>query len=219
MIENRIMKSFLIASLTIVTIFYQLYLNKNTTCLQIVQKPSGDTLVKGNIMNGLYYKNFNFISVTEKYLQGHNSLNSKLLITIYTNYDSSNQKVDAYVLKTYSCNTNYIDYISWIRDEKPKKPLDKTKPFIYHPVSGKINIIKHGVVIRKKIDDIFAKKILENALNITEWRESKWDEKSIVNFSIKSNDGEGKLYFGNCNERIPKTILTLFNDFGIQQIN
>lgn len=93
------MKSFLIASLTIVTIFYQLYLNKNTTCLQIVQKPSGDTLVKGNIMNGLYYKNFNFISVTEKYLQGHNSLNSKLLITIYTNYDSSNQKVDAYVLK------------------------------------------------------------------------------------------------------------------------
>ena len=95
-------------------------MNKNTTCLQIVQKPSGDTLVKGNIMNGLYYKNFNFISVTEKYLQGHNSLNSKLLITIYTNYDSSNQKVDAYVLKTYSCNTNYIDYISWIRDEKPK---------------------------------------------------------------------------------------------------
>lgn len=189
-----------------------------TMCLQNVQSRVGDTLVVKNEMDGIQIEDFNFIIATEKYLQGitEDSINYKIRIEICTQLDSTKRKVDAVVLKSNKSNTNFIDYISWMQDENPIRSRDRSIPYIIHPVTGELNRIKDGVVIRNIVDESFVKNIIQSTAKIEEWNEYRWEEKSIVNFSVELLEGEYKVYYGNCRDNIPKTILTVLNNFGIE---
>ncbi|MBK9580367.1 MAG: hypothetical protein IPO48_00055 [Saprospiraceae bacterium] len=169
-------------------------------------------------MNGVKMENFNFILVTEKYLQGitDEQLDFKIRVAIYTILDSFKRKVDVFVLKTNKSKQNYIDFVSWIQDENPINLNDRSKPYVIHPITGKLVRIREGIVIRYILENNHADKLMNNALEIEEWNEFHWEESSIINFSISLNIDPLKTYYGNCNSTIPKTIFKTLNNFGIK---
>lgn len=192
--------------------------NKSTNCLQIKSTQVGDTLVINNSMNGVNIEDFNFIIVTEKYLQGitEDEMDFKLRVELYTRIDSSKRKLEAFILKTNESKQNIIDYISCIHDENPINPNDKSKPYIIHPVTGDLNRIENGILIRKIINERHAGRLIENALAINEWNQFQWEENSTINFSIDLLNKENKSYYGNCKTNIPKSIIKTLNNFGIE---
>lgn len=191
-----------------------------TKCLHVAQPQIGDTLVVGNMMDGIKIKDFNFVLATQKYLQGitEDSVQYKMRVNITTIIDTTKKKIESMVLKEDVSKDNFIDYISAVIDTTPIRSWDKSKPYLIDPMTGELIQVTSGLVIRKEVSHSFASDLIDKARAIKEWNKYEWEEKSSVNYSIELLEGNQKAYNSSCLSATPESVSRVLKSLGIEPI-
>lgn len=187
-------------------------------CLETIPEKQADTLVVGNLIDGVIHKDCNFVVVSDKYLNGYTDTSNtfELEILLYTAKDSLKLKIEGFILKRSKTGLNFVDYIQWIHDESTNQTFDRSLPYIIHPVTGNYNRIWDGLVTRRIIDENQVTIIQDHVEEITNWPTLEWDENTTNNYSIAYNNN---MYYGNCKKTIPESVKDLLMDFGIVEFN
>lgn len=186
-------------------------------CYETQIENHADTLVFENKIDGVIHKDCNFIIVTDKYLEGYTDQSSKrkVYVTLYSKIDSTKRKVEAFILKSNEYGVDFIDYIRYVLDESAHHRIDRTLPYIIHPVTGKYIRIRDGLVTRNTINKSFATQIERSAEKIVDWTQNEWEEDALINYTIEF---KGKIYFNNCNRPENESVSNLLKEFGIVNI-
>lgn len=186
-------------------------------CKVPAQEVIGDTLVYEKTMDGRYSEDFNFVRVYEKYYTGITDELYKDIVTLsfYNNSDTITQNLKSFILKKDSTGAFAMDYVAWTHIDTSVIPEDKSLPYIINPITGDINRIKDGIVIRKKLSTTIALKIIEHAKKIEDWHEIYVDKRNHKEpiYMISLSIDKYKMLSGFCHQPKPKSISTLIDDF------